>query len=392
MKLKQLLPSLLLLIFSSAVFAQSENPFASIGKKGKILTLTKGQYNETFDTDSIQQIGSSLINVHTMKVVKLLTDDESKKRLEGEKHSRFLSVDPLGSKFPMLTPYQYASNRPIDGKDLDGLEYVSYIVDIYQYENGATLQTINYKWFNDLQHNKCGELGQGVTYDIRVHTASGAAYQITPFFVSRQDKVAGVEKADYGNYMGGTSLYGVNSHISTTAFDNKRILSGAYNYDIPAVDFVDDQARMHDQGYDGIGAVGGASLFGDWATTPIDEKATNGWHNFLNNYKVGDKDPFNNQAVTKAEISAAKRGSKLFDIVVSAKKTAIADFMTKNYSNLVEDWHKVFRTEGKDAGMETREESYQLFLNMYMTQDKDGKWDRKKGMWSEDNKPIVQHQ
>ena len=122
MKLKQLLPSLLLLIFSSATFAQSENPFASIGKKGKILTLTKGQYNETFDTDTIQQIGSSLINVRTMKVVKLLTDDESKTRLEGERHSRFLSVDPLTGKYAGWTPYAYAMNDVIRCIDLDGAE------------------------------------------------------------------------------------------------------------------------------------------------------------------------------------------------------------------------------------------------------------------------------
>ncbi|MFY7735133.1 MAG: RHS repeat-associated core domain-containing protein [Bacteroidia bacterium] len=36
---------------------------------------------------------------------------------------RFLSVDPLTSKYPFLTPYQFSSNRPIDGADLDGLEY-----------------------------------------------------------------------------------------------------------------------------------------------------------------------------------------------------------------------------------------------------------------------------
>ncbi len=38
---------------------------------------------------------------------------------------RFLSVDPLTSGYPALTPYQYASNNPIEGIDLDGLEYVS---------------------------------------------------------------------------------------------------------------------------------------------------------------------------------------------------------------------------------------------------------------------------
>ena len=36
---------------------------------------------------------------------------------------RFLSVDPLTKSYPELTPYQFASNRPIDGIDLDGLEY-----------------------------------------------------------------------------------------------------------------------------------------------------------------------------------------------------------------------------------------------------------------------------
>ncbi|MBK8712098.1 MAG: hypothetical protein IPL97_09545 [Niastella sp.] len=150
MKLKQLLPLLLLLILSSVAFAQSENPFASIGKKGKILTLTKGQYNETFDTDTIQQIGSSLINVHTMKVVKLLTDDESKKRLEGETHSRFLSVDPLTSSFPFYSPYQYAGNTPIQAIDLDGLE--EYVVVTELYKNGKP-KSITIQYTKDKANN-----------------------------------------------------------------------------------------------------------------------------------------------------------------------------------------------------------------------------------------------
>ncbi|RFM29265.1 hypothetical protein DXN04_33645 [Chitinophaga silvisoli] len=39
---------------------------------------------------------------------------------------KFLSVDPITAKYPELTPYQFASNRPIDGIDLDGLEYLRY--------------------------------------------------------------------------------------------------------------------------------------------------------------------------------------------------------------------------------------------------------------------------
>ncbi|MBC9914060.1 RHS repeat domain-containing protein [Chitinophaga varians] len=44
-------------------------------------------------------------------------------RIYDPRVGKFLSVDPLTGKYPELTPYQFASNRPIDGVDLDGLEY-----------------------------------------------------------------------------------------------------------------------------------------------------------------------------------------------------------------------------------------------------------------------------
>jgi RHS repeat-associated protein len=45
-------------------------------------------------------------------------------RIYDPRLGRFLSVDPLTSSYPMLTPYQFASNRPIDGIDLDGKEWM----------------------------------------------------------------------------------------------------------------------------------------------------------------------------------------------------------------------------------------------------------------------------
>ena len=44
-------------------------------------------------------------------------------RIYDPRLGRFLSVDPITKEYPELTPYQFASNRPIDGTDLDGLEY-----------------------------------------------------------------------------------------------------------------------------------------------------------------------------------------------------------------------------------------------------------------------------
>jgi RHS repeat-associated protein len=43
-------------------------------------------------------------------------------RISSPASGKFLSVDPLRMKFPMLTPYQFASNTPIMAIDLDGLE------------------------------------------------------------------------------------------------------------------------------------------------------------------------------------------------------------------------------------------------------------------------------
>jgi RHS repeat-associated protein len=45
-------------------------------------------------------------------------------RVSDTQVARFFSVDPITAQYPELTPYQFASNRPIDGIDLDGLEFV----------------------------------------------------------------------------------------------------------------------------------------------------------------------------------------------------------------------------------------------------------------------------
>jgi RHS repeat-associated protein len=55
-------------------------------------------------------------------------------RIYDTRIGKFLSVDPITSKYPMLTPYQFASNRPIQGIDQDGLEFfkkndVPYTID-----------------------------------------------------------------------------------------------------------------------------------------------------------------------------------------------------------------------------------------------------------------------
>jgi len=43
-------------------------------------------------------------------------------RIYDPRTGRFLSTDPLTKSYPQLTPYQFASNNPVENIDLDGLE------------------------------------------------------------------------------------------------------------------------------------------------------------------------------------------------------------------------------------------------------------------------------
>jgi len=51
-----------------------------------------------------------------------------------KKLARFFNVDPITAKYPELTPFQFASNSPIQNIDIDGLEgsYFSVITQLFE--------------------------------------------------------------------------------------------------------------------------------------------------------------------------------------------------------------------------------------------------------------------
>ena len=59
--------------------------------------------------------------------------------------ARFLTIDPLTKKYPELTPYQFASNTPIQAIDLDGLEAFfvhGSVSSSKRYTSNATMVTV----------------------------------------------------------------------------------------------------------------------------------------------------------------------------------------------------------------------------------------------------------
>ena len=63
-------------------------------------------------------------------------------RIYNPQIARFLSVDPLISSYPMLAPYQYASNSPVALIDIDGLEG-GVPTEFYEFGNYITQKVNN---------------------------------------------------------------------------------------------------------------------------------------------------------------------------------------------------------------------------------------------------------
>lgn len=114
-------------ILTLSLKAQSDfNPFESIGKKGKMLTLSNGKYIEVEMYDSLQRIGSVVINMNSGKIYKLLPIDTvySESTLDPTVISRWYAIDPKAAKFPYISPYAAFNNNPIYFVDPTGGENI----------------------------------------------------------------------------------------------------------------------------------------------------------------------------------------------------------------------------------------------------------------------------
>ncbi|WPV65394.1 hypothetical protein [Chitinophaga sp. LS1] len=116
-----------LLHLSATAFCQDtyKDPYAIFGHKSntKYETIVDEMlYVKNGDTTS--PIKAMAFNVENNVVLIFGKNDSliDKKDIQPEQVLRFISSDPLSAQYPELTPYQFASNRPIQATDIDGLE------------------------------------------------------------------------------------------------------------------------------------------------------------------------------------------------------------------------------------------------------------------------------
>ncbi len=189
--MKKLLLSLFLfLIIPGLLFSK--------GKKKKILTLSNGQYEEFFDSDSIEQIGLALYNVNTKKIIGFAeeADEEIETSIDDGLISRWLSLDPLASKYPSLSPYQFCANNPILFIDPDGKRIIinrSGAIFADNYTASTNLKTDNaLNPFPNSVHDMgiTGIIGgeKGVTYDRKINGSYDVSLKIGEYINSSLQK------------------------------------------------------------------------------------------------------------------------------------------------------------------------------------------------------------
>jgi RHS repeat-associated protein len=155
-------------------------------------------------------------------------------RIYDPRIGKFLSVDPLAGEFPWNSPYAFAENRPIDGIDLEGLEYTPYINKReYKSVNSAISIAEN---FNSLLHNLAADVYNGASGIINVTTAT-AVNTYKNGAANTYHKIEGKAQQAYHSVKESTvSTY--NYHVNTPAQkqlkDAGAAITNLENWEMPA--------------------------------------------------------------------------------------------------------------------------------------------------------------
>ncbi|MEM1407359.1 MAG: RHS repeat-associated core domain-containing protein, partial [Bacteroidota bacterium] len=123
-------------VFSTGSSTHNAIIGAARGNSGSVLNWLSGAVDDlqVYDRPLNQQEINRLASGQTPQEIDAMNQQPAEVASRGLAHydygfriynpalGRFLSVDPLTATYPMLTPYQFASNTPIQAIDLDGLE------------------------------------------------------------------------------------------------------------------------------------------------------------------------------------------------------------------------------------------------------------------------------
>lgn len=211
--------------------------------------------------------------------------------------SRFLSVDPLTKEYPELTPYQFASNRPIDGIDRDGLEYATFTIFIKE----GKVMNISVK--KDYELKDKNSLGPGIQYNYAYLGKDGKMEKF---------EAKPLVKNLYGIYQGkdNPKLPKIGGDPGIKEDD----------YRLSPIDETDALAEQHDKDYDKSKVSGFNGVMSKESTT-ANRAYIKGATNIIEKEKNGGIDNITGKPVTKETSDAAKFGKRGFVAAEAVKTT-----------------------------------------------------------------------
>ncbi|ATL49391.1 hypothetical protein COR50_20645 [Chitinophaga caeni] len=131
---------------------------------------------------------------------------------------RFLSVDPLAKDYPELTPYQFASNRPIECIDLDGGES-AYLTP------GGHLSMPSDALRHPIPKNAYVFSTEGAKGALKLGTRQGIFYGVAALVALDFYLTGGTVTNAVSKFAFATSIYGALDHNPATTEEGKVIQS-----------------------------------------------------------------------------------------------------------------------------------------------------------------------
>jgi RHS repeat-associated protein len=255
---------------------------------------------------------------------------EFKWRMHDPQTGRFWQPDPLAHDYRYNTPYAFSENRVTDGRELEGLEYVS----IHHYADGGVGTKMFYK-STDREINQRGGTtsglynsasygpeGKGVVH--YYYNDKGEVYQ------ERWDQRQSGAESDLGYH----GLYSGPGSITTDGGEN----STNYDFSFQPIDWADAIAKRHDMDYARATESGEkyAGFLEDTRTVQADRDMVARVKNLLGDMESpfrrnrvgGVETPF--RTSTSGEMAAAANGQL---IVIGALVTYKQWKIDNNYTN-----------------------------------------------------------
>ncbi len=261
-------------------------------------------------------------------------------RMHDPRLGRFLSIDPLAKNFAGNSPYAFCQNRVIDGRELEGAEYVHYYV--FLEGDGKTLiQNVKVEDFRGMSNEQLqrthgmgsskfykkysesfGKLGRGVKYSYFIKDSRDGRF-ISGGSSFKKSGGAFSHGLYYG--AGGPSQQGDRTHVPPGSTDNN------FTYSEEPIDEVDALARTHDMAYDNARV---KDFYSDPAGLAADIAFVQGLETYISNAsKEGYKDAITGRAPSSEAIKSANIAITSFKILIANK----VDNLIKQQSNNAEE-------------------------------------------------------